>query len=135
MEALILIVALGLTVLVGTTVGGRYRVAPPVLLIALGVLLGLTPPLSEVTLEPDLVLLIFLPAILYRESLTISLREIRANLPVIGLLAVVLVVLTMVTVSLAAQALGVNPAAAWVLGAVLAPTDAAAVTGLAKRLP
>ncbi|MEU8387840.1 Na+/H+ antiporter [Micromonospora sp. NPDC048843] len=135
MEALILIVALGLTVLVGTTLGGRYRVAPPVLLIALGVLLGLTPPLSEVTLEPDLVLLIFLPAILYRESLTISLREIRANLPVIGLLAVVLVVLTMVTVSFAAQAFGVNPAAAWVLGAVLAPTDAAAVTGLAKRLP
>ncbi|MCG5441678.1 Na+/H+ antiporter [Micromonospora sp. NIE79] len=135
MEALILIVALGLTVLVGTTLGGRYRVAPPVLLIALGVLLGLTPPLSEVTLEPDLVLLIFLPAILYRESLTISLREIRANLPVIGLLAVVLVVLTMVTVSFTAQAFGVNPAAAWVLGAVLAPTDAAAVTGLAKRLP
>ncbi|RAN99272.1 Na+/H+ antiporter [Micromonospora noduli] len=135
MEALILIVVLGVTVLVGTTLGGRYRVAPPVLLIALGVLLGLTPPLSEVTLEPDLVLLIFLPAILYRESLTISLREIRANLPVIGLLAVVLVVLTMVTVSFAAQAFGVNPAAAWVLGAVLAPTDAAAVTGLAKRLP
>lgn len=135
MEALILIVVLGVTVLVGTTLGGRYRVAPPVLLIALGVLLGLTPPLSEVTLEPELVLLIFLPAILYRESLTISLREIRANLPVIGLLAVVLVVLTMVTVSFAAQAFGVNPAAAWVLGAVLAPTDAAAVTGLAKRLP
>ena len=135
MEALILIVVLGATVLIGTTLGGRYRVAPPVLLIAFGVLLGLTPPLSEVTLEPDLVLLIFLPAILYRESLTISLREIRANLPVIGLLAVVLVLLTMVTVSLTAQALGVHPAPAWVLGAVLAPTDAAAVTGLAKRLP
>ncbi|MET8090441.1 Na+/H+ antiporter [Micromonospora sp. NPDC005220] len=135
MEALILIVVLGATVLIGTTLGGRYRVAPPVLLIAFGVLLGLTPPLSKVTLEPDLVLLIFLPAILYRESLTISLREIRANLPVIGLLAVVLVVLTMVTVSFAAQAFGVHPAAAWVLGAVLAPTDAAAVTGLAKRLP
>ncbi|WP_309244454.1 Na+/H+ antiporter [Micromonospora parastrephiae] len=132
---LVLIVVLGVTVLVGTTLGGRYRVAPPVLLIAFGVLLGLVPPLSELTLEPDLVLLIFLPAILYRESLTISLREIRANLPVIGLLAVVLVVLTMVTVSLTAQAFGVNPAAAWVLGAVLAPTDAAAVTGLAKRLP
>ncbi|MEU7841966.1 Na+/H+ antiporter [Micromonospora sp. NPDC049114] len=134
-QVLVLIVVLGVTVLVGTTLGGRYRVAPPVLLIGFGVLLGLAPPLSEVTLEPDLVLLIFLPAILYRESLTISLREIRANLPVIGLLAVVLVVLTMVTVSLTAQAFGVNPAAAWVLGAVLAPTDAAAVTGLAKRLP
>ncbi|PWR11531.1 Na+/H+ antiporter [Micromonospora acroterricola] len=135
MEGLVLIVVLGVTVLVGTTLGGRYRVAPPVLLISFGVLLGLVPPLSELTLDPDLVLLIFLPAILYRESLTLSLREIRANLPAIGLLAVVLVVLTMVTVSLTAQAFGVNPAAAWVLGAVLAPTDAAAVTGLAKRLP
>ncbi|MEV4389958.1 cation:proton antiporter, partial [Micromonospora sp. NPDC049580] len=117
MQVLVLIVVVGVTVLVGTTLGGRYRVAPPVLLIGFGVLLGLVPPLSEVTLEPDLVLLIFLPAILYRESLTISLREIRANLPVIGLLAVVLVVLTMVTVSLTAQAFGVHPAAAWVLGA------------------
>ncbi|MFC5923441.1 Na+/H+ antiporter [Micromonospora vulcania] len=135
MEVLVLIVALGGTVLIGTTLGGRYRVAPPVLLISFGVLLGLAPPLSELTLEPDLVLVIFLPAILYRESLTISLREIRANLPSIGLLAVVLVVLTTVTVSMTAQAFGVNPAAAWVLGAVLAPTDAAAVTGLAKRLP
>ncbi|MFF4878579.1 Na+/H+ antiporter [Micromonospora sp. NPDC000668] len=135
MEVLVLIVVLGVTVLIGTTLGGRYSVAPPVLLIAFGVLIGLAPPLSNLTLEPELVLLIFLPAILYRESLTISLREIRANLPVIGLLAVVLVVLTMVTVSLTAQAFGVNPAAAWVLGAVLAPTDAAAVTGLAKRLP
>ncbi|MGC4857243.1 Na+/H+ antiporter [Micromonospora sp. DT4] len=135
MQGLVLIVVLGVTVLIGTTLGGRYRVAPPVLLIGFGVLLGLAPPLSDVSLEPDLVLLIFLPAILYRESLTISLREIRANLPVIGLLAVVLVVLTMITVSMTAQAFGVNPAAAWVLGAVLAPTDAAAVTGLAKRLP
>ncbi|MDG4780265.1 Na+/H+ antiporter [Micromonospora sp. WMMD961] len=135
MQALVMVVVLGATVLIGTTLGGRYRVAPPILLIAFGVLLGLTPPLSEVTLEPELVLLIFLPAILYRESLTLSLREIRANLPVIGSLAVVLVLLTMVTVSFTAQAFGVNPAAAWVLGAVLAPTDAAAVTGLAKRLP
>ena len=53
-----------------------------------------------------MVLLLFLPAILYRESLAISMREIRANLPVIGLLAVVLVVLTMVAVSLTVQAFG-----------------------------
>jgi NhaP-type Na+/H+ or K+/H+ antiporter len=47
----------------------------------------------------------------------------------------VLVVVTMAAVSLTAQALGMDPRAAWVLGAVLAPTDAAAVAGLAKRLP
>ncbi|MGK5741090.1 Na+/H+ antiporter [Micromonospora sp. URMC 103] len=135
MGGLLLLVVLGSTVLVGTTLGGRYRVAPPVLLIGMGGLLALLPPLSHVVLEPEVVLLLFLPAILYREALTTSLREIRANLLVIGLLAVVLVGLTMVTVSVAAQTLGVNPAAAWVLGAVLAPTDAAAVSGLAKRMP
>jgi len=132
---ILLIVVLGGTVLVGTTLGGRYRVAPPVLLIAMGALLALTPPFANVVLNPEAVLVLFLPAILYRESLTLSLREIRANLPAISLLAVALVGATMVTVSLAAQAFGVDPAAAWVLGAVLAPTDAAAVAGLAKRLP
>ena len=83
MSALVLIVVLGTTVLVGTTLGGRYSVAPPVLLITMGALLALLPPLSEVVLEPEVVLLLFLPAILYRESLVISIREIRANLPAI----------------------------------------------------
>jgi Na+/H+ antiporter len=134
-EGLVLIVVLGATVLIGTTIGGRYSVAPPVLLITMGCLLALLPPLSHVVLDPNVVLLLFLPAILYRESLFVSLREIRANLPVIALLAVVLVGVTMIAVSLVAQRLGVSPAAAWVLGAVLAPTDAAAVAGLAKRMP
>jgi Na+/H+ antiporter len=134
-EALVLIAVLGVTVLIGTTIGGRYRVAPPVLLIAMGAGLGLLPPFQHVILEPEVVLLLFLPPILYRESLAISLREIRANLAVIALLAVALVIITTVVVAYAARALGVHPLAAWVLGAVLAPTDAAAVAGLAKRMP
>jgi CPA1 family monovalent cation:H+ antiporter len=133
--ALELLVVLAVTVLVGTTIGGRYRIAPPVLLILMGSAWGLVPALSAVELNPDYVLFLFLPAILYWESLNTSLREIRANLRVIVLSSVVLVIVTMVAVSYAAQALGVHPAAAWVLGAVLAPTDAAAVAGLAKRMP
>ncbi|RKN44536.1 Na+/H+ antiporter [Micromonospora endolithica] len=135
MEALVLIVVLSLTVIVGTTIGGRYRVAPPVLLITMGALLALLPPLSHVVLDPEVVLLLFLPPILYRESLTTSLREIRANILVIALLAVGLVGATMVVVAVVGMRLGVDPAVAWVLGAVLAPTDAAAVAGLAKRMP
>jgi Na+/H+ antiporter len=132
---LVIVVVLLTTVLVGTTLGGRYRVAPPVLLICLGGLLGLVPGLSAVQLDPDLVLLLFLPAILYWESLNTSFREIRANLRVIVLSSVVLVIVTMAAVAYAGRALGMDPRAAWVLGAVLAPTDAAAVAGLAKRLP
>jgi CPA1 family monovalent cation:H+ antiporter len=133
--ALVVIVVFSVTVLIGTTLGGRYSVAPPVLLIVFGALLGLIPGLTDVRLDPELVLLLFLPGILYWESLNTSLREIRANLRVIILFAVALVIATMVAVSYSAQALGMDPRAAWVLGAVLAPTDAAAVSGLAKRMP
>ena len=135
MLGLVIVVVLGATVMVGTTLGQRYRVAPPVLLLCFGGLLGLVPLLSDVVLDPDVVLLLFLPAILYWESLNTSLREIRANLRAIVLSSVVLVIVSMAAVAWVAQAVGVDPRAAWVLGAVLAPTDAAAVSGLAKRLP
>jgi CPA1 family monovalent cation:H+ antiporter len=134
-QVLFLVIVLGVTVLVGTTVGRRYSVAPPVLLILSGGLLALAPPLAEVELPPEAVLGLFLPALLYWESLNTSLREIRINLRVIILSAVVLVLATMASVAYALQAVGVAASAAWILGAVLAPTDASAVAGLAKRMP
>ncbi len=132
---LVVIVALFATVIVGTVLGRRYRVGPPVLLILLGALLGMIPQVGGVRLHGELVLLLFLPAILYWESLNTSFREIRANLRVIVFLSVGLVILTAVAVSWTARALGMESHAASVLGAVLSPTDAAAVAGLAKQLP
>ena len=135
MFALVVVVALVAAVVVGTILGRRYRVGPPVLLILLGGLLGLIPRFGDIRLDGDIVLLLFLPPILYWESLNTSFREIRANLRVIVLSSVVLVIATAVAVSLTARALGMESHAASVLGAVLSPTDAAAVAGLAKRLP
>jgi len=132
---LVVIVALVSTVIVGTVLGRRYRVGPPVLLILLGALLGLIPNFGGVRINGEIVLLLFLPAILYWESLNTSFREIRANLRVIVFLSVALVIATAVAVSWTARALGMESHAAAVLGAVLSPTDAAAVAGLAKRLP
>jgi Na+/H+ antiporter len=133
--ALVVVVALVAAVIVGTILGRRYRVGPPVLLILFGGLLGLIPRFGDIRLDGDIVLLLFLPPILYWESLNTSFREIRANLRVIVLSSVVLVIATAVAVSLTARALGMESHAASVLGAVLSPTDAAAVAGLAKRLP
>jgi Na+/H+ antiporter len=130
-----LIVALVSTVIVGTVIGRRYRVGPPVLLIFLGVLLGLIPHFAHIKVNGEIVLLLFLPAILYWEGLNTSFREIRANARIIVFLSIVLVIATAVAVSWTARALGMNPHAAGVLGAVLSPTDAAAVAGLAKKLP
>ena len=135
MFALVVIVALFSTVVVGTVLGKRYRVGPPVLLIFLGVLLGLIPRFGGIHLDGEIVLLLFLPAILYWESMNTSFREIRKNLRVIVLFSIGLVIATAVAVSWAARALGMESHAASVLGAVLSPTDAAAVAGLAKQLP
>ena len=132
---LVVIVVLFAIVIVGTVLGRRYRVGPPVLLIGLGALLGLVPRFGHVRLDGEIVLLLFLPAILYWESLNTSFREIRANLRVIVLLSVGLVIASAVAVSWTARAFGMESHAASVLGAVLSPTDAAAVAGLAKRLP
>ena len=132
---LVVIVALFATVIVGTVLGRRYRVGPPVLLIGLGALLGLVPRFGHVQLDGEIVLLLFLPAILYWESLNTSFREIRANLRVIVLLSVGLVIASAIAVSWTARAFGMESHAASVLGAVLSPTDAAAVAGLAKQLP
>ena len=132
---LVVIVALFAIVIVGTVLGRRYRVGPPVLLIGLGALLGLIPRFGHVQLDGEIVLLLFLPAILYWESLNTSFREIRANLRVIVLLSVGLVIASAIAVSWTARAFGMESHAASVLGAVLSPTDAAAVAGLAKQLP
>ncbi|MCV7328674.1 Na+/H+ antiporter [Mycobacterium cookii] len=135
MFGLVVIVVLFAVVIVGTVLGRRYRVGPPVLLIGLGALLGLVPRFGHVRLDGEIVLLLFLPAILYWESLNTSFREIRANLRVIVLLSVGLVIASAVAVSWTARAFGMESHAASVLGAVLSPTDAAAVAGLAKQLP
>lgn len=135
MFALIVIVALVTTVVLGTILGQKYRVGPPVLLIFLGALLGLIPRFGNIHIQGELVLLLFLPAILYWESLNTSFREIKANIRVIVMTSVGLVIATAVAVSWTARAMGMESHAAAVLGAVLSPTDAAAVAGLAKKLP
>lgn len=135
MEALELVVILGATIVVGGTLGRRLGVAPPVLLLVLGLLLGFVPALRTVHLPPELVLLVFLPALLFWEAVTSSLREIRFNLRGVVLTSTVLVVLTAAAVAAIAHAYGVPWGPAWVLGAALAPTDATAVGALSKLLP
>jgi len=132
---LVLVVLLGASVLLSGVLAGRLRLAPPVLLLGCGVLLGFVPALREVHLPPEAVLLLFLPALLYWESLTTSLREIRRDLRGIVLMGTALVIVTAGTVATAAHLLGLPWGPAWVLGAALAPTDATAVGVLARMLP
>src|SRR6476660_3632396 len=128
-------VTLGVALVVCGALARRYPIAPAILLVLVGVLIGFVPYLRQAQLPPEVVLLLFLPALLYWESLTTSLREIRNNLRVVVLSSTVLVVVTAAAVAAAAHLLGLAWGTSWVLGAALAPTDATAVGVQAGDLP
>jgi monovalent cation/hydrogen antiporter len=111
------------------------RVPYPVFLVLGGVILGIVPIGPNIELPPDLVLLVFLPPILYSAAFFSSPRDLRTNLRPIGFLSIGLVLVTVVTVAVVAHAaLGLTWGAAFVLGTVLAPTDPVAATAIAARL-
>ena len=111
------------------------RIPYPILLVLGGLALALAPGVPEVDLDPELVLLILLPPLLYAAAYFTPLRELRRNLRPIGMLAVGLVLATMVGVALVARAvLGFGWAEAFVLGAIVSPTDPVAATAIARRL-
>src|SRR5882724_9751990 len=101
-----LVVVLGVVLLGCGALARRLGIAPPVLLLIGGALAGFVPALRTVSLPPEVVLLLFLPALLYWESLTTSLREIRSNLRVIVLLSTVLVIGTAAAVAAVGHLLG-----------------------------
>lgn len=135
MLGLEVVVLTGIGILISSLLAPRLRVATPVTLLAAGVLLGLIPQIRSVMFPPELVLLILLPVLLYWESLTTSLREIRRNLTAIALLSTALVIATAAAVAVTAHAFGMPLGAAWVLGAAVTPTDATAIAALSKLLP
>ena len=87
------------------------------------------------SLDPDLVLLIFLPPLLYSAAFFANLRELRDNLRPITGLAVGLVAGTMAIVAVIGhEVIGLPWAAAFVLGAVVSPADAVAPAEILRRL-
>src|SRR5262245_20039883 len=108
----------------------------PIVLVIGGPLLGLIPSLPKVELEPDLVLVIFLPPLLYSAAFFADLRDLRQNIRPISMLAIGLVLATMVIVAVVAHEMidGLPWAAAFALGAILGPTDPVAATAIARRL-
>ena len=122
-----------------TTVARVMGVPYPIPLVLGGLLIGLIPGLPTVQLNPDLVLVILLPPLLYSAAFFASLRDLQRDLRPISLLAVGLVIATACGVAVVAHALipGIGWGAAFTLGAVVAPTDpiAAATIARAQQAP
>ncbi|MFE6736736.1 Na+/H+ antiporter [Microbacterium sp. NPDC057650] len=135
MEGLEVTVLLGATIVVGAIIAPRIRLALPLVLVVLGLLLGFVPAMREIQLPPETVLLLFLPVMLFWESLTTSLRSIRRDFRYILPMSTVLVVASAFAVAGVAVLFGLPWEAALILGAAVAPPDATAVAALGRLLP
>ena len=130
-----IVIALGVAILLGQMTATRVRLAPPIVLLLLGVLMNLIPPLRQIELPAEIVLMVLLPILLYWDSLNTSVREIRRVLRGVILNGTLLVVFTAAAVAVVAHACGLSWGAAWLIGAAVAPTDATAVAVLGRGLP
>ena len=132
----VVLVALFVSVVVLAAAARAINVPYPIVLVIGGAILGLVPWLPDVTLDPDLVLVLFLPPLLYSGAFFANLRDLRTNLRPIALLSVGLVLATVLVVAWVAHALidGLSWPAAFALGAIVGPTDPVAATAIARRL-
>jgi len=127
---------LAIMTLVGA-VAQRVRVALPVLLVIVGIVVSLVSPLNRVRLEPDTVFFLFLPPLLYAAAFNTPWRELKDVLDWVCMQAIGLVLLTVFGVSVIIHAVvpGMPWSAAFVLGAIVSPTDAVAAAAISKEIP
>ena len=135
-HAELVVLFLLVTVAALTTLARVIDVPYPILLVVGGSLVGFAPGVPDVELDPELVLFIFLPPLLFNAAYFSSLRDLRRYLRPITLSAIALVLLTTVAVAVIAHAAiaGLPWAAAFALGAIVSPTDPLAATTIARRL-
>ena len=114
----------------------RLGVPYPTLFVLGGLVLAFVPGLPRINLEPDLVLFVFLPPLLFTAAVATPIRDLRTNFAPLVRLSLGLVVFTMVIVAVVAHTVipGLDWAAAFTLGAIVAPTDALAATSVFRRL-
>jgi CPA1 family monovalent cation:H+ antiporter len=135
-DQLALLFVLLLGAVISVPVGDRFKVPAPVLMTLLGIVLALLPFVPNVEIAPDLILPLLLPPLLYAAVRRTSWRQFAANKRPIFLLAVALVFVTMACVAAVAEAIvpGLPLAAAFALGALVAPPDPVAATAVAGQL-
>ncbi|NUR90038.1 MAG: Na+/H+ antiporter [Nonomuraea sp.] len=126
--------------------GARRRGGPaPLLLVGAGLVVSLllelatglgAPAVLNVPLEPELVLFVFLPPLLYSAALDSSYQRLRDVKRAVGMLSIGLVIFTTIVVGLVVHLLlpDLSLALAFALGAIIAPPDAVAAVAVGRRL-
>jgi monovalent cation/hydrogen antiporter len=135
-ELLSAVLAILVAIAILFEIARRVGVPYPTLFVLGGLGLAFVPGVPRLELQPDLVLFVFLPPLLFTAAFETPIRDLRTNLAPLLRLAIGLVVFTMVTVAVVVNAAipGLGWPAAFVLGAIVAPTDALAATSVFRRL-
>jgi monovalent cation/hydrogen antiporter len=114
----------------------RLSIPYPIVLVLGGALFGFVPGVPAVKLDPSVVLVVFLPPLVYASAFFANLGDFRANLRGVTLSSIGLVLVTMVAVAAVAHALipALPWSAAFALGAIVSPTDPLAAATIMRRL-
>jgi CPA1 family monovalent cation:H+ antiporter len=126
-----------LTLLVALlAVADKYKLPTPVLLVITGLAIGFVPAVPVITLDPEVVFLIFLPPILYDAASNTSWHDFKSEIKPIATLAIALIIFTTGAVAVVSYLLipGFTWPLAFVLGAIVSPPDAVAATSITKGL-
>ncbi len=136
METLTAVLAVLVAIAILFEVARRIGVPYPTLFVLGGLALGFVPGLPRLELEPELVLFVFLPPLLFTAAFDTSIRDLKANIAPLVRLSIGLVAFTMIAVAVVVQSAmpSMGWAAAFTLGAIVAPTDALAATSVFRRL-
>jgi monovalent cation:H+ antiporter, CPA1 family len=133
-ESVTTVVWLLITVMAVAIASKYIRIPYTIALTIVGLLIALTPLNLQVNLTPDLILFIFLPALLFESAYNLSFTEVRDNLRPIALLAVPGVILTAVCVAVGMRyTTGVGWETAFLFGAIMSATDPVSVLAIFRR--
>ena len=135
-ELFTLTVAIAVVVIIGRAVATRLEVPEAVVFVVLGVLASLIPQVPNIDLSPDVVLVLFLPPLVYNAAFLTAPRETRENAVPITALAIGTTAVTIVGVAWVIRLVlpGLGWAPAFAFAAAIAPTDAVAATAVMSRL-
>jgi CPA1 family monovalent cation:H+ antiporter len=133
---LLLLILVGALATVLGLVSRRARMLPyPVVLAGAGIVVGLLPGEQLPHIGADVILLAFVPGLVFEAALTLDLPELRRRLVPVGMLATVGVAVTVLLIgTLTHVLLGFSWAGGMLLGSILAATDPIAVVTLLRRL-
>lgn len=130
-----ILIILGIMVLL-SALSERIKIASPILLMIAGIGIGFIPHMPQIEIEPEIIFLIFLPPLLYEAAFNIHFNEFKLHFRTISSLAFGLVFITAGCIAVTAHYM--IPDMSWglsfVLGAILAATDAVAAMGITKNL-